>query len=218
MRAAIYARVSTKDKGQETSNQTRILEEFCNNPASGYTHVATYLDNKTGSTADREQFKQMFEDASQRKFDVILFWSLDRFSREGALATLQHLERLNKIGIGWRSYTEQYLDSAGIFKDAIISIMATLAKQERLRISERTIAGLKRAKAQAAAEGREWHSGRGFKIMDRDKVREMRASGKSLREVGNAFGISYTQVGRICNNVHQPKTETQQQVPNGNRN
>src|SRR2546421_438634 len=92
VRAVIYARVSTRDKGQETANQTRILEEFANNPASGYTLTHTYLDNVTGSTADRAAFKQMFADAAQRKFDVILFWSLDRFTREGPLETLKHLE------------------------------------------------------------------------------------------------------------------------------
>ena len=36
----------------------------------------------------------MFKDASQRKFDLVLFWSLDRFSREGVLETLNHLQRL----------------------------------------------------------------------------------------------------------------------------
>ena len=43
----------------------------------------------------------MFEDASQRKFDLILFWSLDRFSREGVLETLQHLQRLKASGVQW---------------------------------------------------------------------------------------------------------------------
>ena len=57
------------------------------------------------------------------KFDLVLFWALDRFSREGVLETLQYLERLNSYGVAWRSYTEQYLDSAGVFKDAIVSII-----------------------------------------------------------------------------------------------
>jgi hypothetical protein len=48
----------------------------------------------------------------------VLFWALDRFSREGVLPTLHHLQRLDSWGVAWRSYTEQYLDSTGIFKDA----------------------------------------------------------------------------------------------------
>jgi DNA invertase Pin-like site-specific DNA recombinase len=76
---------------------------------------------------------------------LVLFRSLDRFSREGASATLQHLNTLESYGIGFKSYTEQYLDSTGIFKEAVISILVTVAKQERVRLSERTKAGLERA-------------------------------------------------------------------------
>ena len=71
----------------------------------------------------------------------MLFWSLDRFSREGALPTLQQLNLLESYGVGYKSYTGQYLDSTGIFKEAVISILAIVAKQERVRLSERTRAG-----------------------------------------------------------------------------
>jgi DNA invertase Pin-like site-specific DNA recombinase len=85
--------------------------------------------------------------ASRPEFDLVLFWSLDRFSLEGVLETLQHLQLLSSYGVEWRSFTEQYLDSCGMFKDAVLSILATIAKQEPLRISERTLAGLEHAKA-----------------------------------------------------------------------
>src|SRR5262245_56344429 len=77
------------------------------------------------------------EAASRREFDLVLFWSLDRFSREGVLETLQYLRTLTSYGVGWKSFTEQYLDSCGIFRDAVLSILATIAKQERIRLSER---------------------------------------------------------------------------------
>jgi DNA invertase Pin-like site-specific DNA recombinase len=67
---------------------------------------------------------------------------LDRFSREGALETLTYLQKLTQYGVGYRSFTEQYLDSCGMFREAVISILAVIAKQERVRLSERTIAGL----------------------------------------------------------------------------
>ena len=51
----------------------------------GWTIVAEYADELTGKNADRPQFQLMFRDASRRTFDVLLFWSLDRLSREGAL-------------------------------------------------------------------------------------------------------------------------------------
>ena len=70
----------------------------------------------------------MFKDASQRKFDLVLFWALDRLSREGVYQTLQHLNRLESYGVGFRSFTEPYFDSCGVFKDAVIAIMATSRK------------------------------------------------------------------------------------------
>jgi len=87
----------------------------------------------------------MMAAAARHEYDLVLFWSLDRFSREGVLATLQYLQTLTSYGVGWRSFTEQYLDSCGVFRDAVLSILATIAKQERIRISERTIAGLAEA-------------------------------------------------------------------------
>ena len=73
----------------------------------------------------------MFEAASRREFDVLLFWSLDRLSREGTVETLNHLQRLTSYGVHWRSFTEQYLDSTGIFREAVIGILAVVAKRPR---------------------------------------------------------------------------------------
>ena len=113
-----------------------------------------FVDHETGSTDDRTAFQAMFKGASQCKFDVLLFWALDRLSREGVLETLQHLSRLTSYGVGYRSFTEQYFDSCGIFKDAVIAIIATVAKQERVRISLRVRAGLEVARAKGKRIGR----------------------------------------------------------------
>jgi DNA invertase Pin-like site-specific DNA recombinase len=151
-RVAIYARVSTKDKGQEVENQLRQLREFSS--TQGWTVYREFVDHETGSTNDRPAFQTMFKEASQRKFDVLLFWALDRLSREGVLETLQHLNRLTSYGVGYRSFTEQYFDSCGIFKDAVIAIIATVARQERVRISQRVRAGLEVARAKGKRIGR----------------------------------------------------------------
>src|SRR5579862_9042238 len=148
----LYARVSTKDKGQDTRNQLAQLREFCAKQDWKIAHE--YVDHMSAKTADRPKFKEMMAAASRHDFDLVLFWSLDRFSREGVLETLQHLQRLTSYGVGWKSFTEQYLDSTGIFRDAVISILAAIAKQERVRLSERTIAGLERARAHGRIGGR----------------------------------------------------------------
>lgn len=186
---ALYARVSTKGKRQDTENQLSQLREFC--AKSGWAIVHEYVDHVTGKHSDREQFQKLFQDASQRKFSVVLFWSLDRFSREGVRETLNHLERLNSYGVNFRSFTEQYLDSCGIFKDAVLGILATIAKQERVRLSERTLAGLAKARKQGRIGGRP------KLVLDRSKVERLHASGLSLTAIGAKVGASKSAVHRI---------------------
>src|SRR5207244_9820924 len=102
MRVALYARVSTKDKGQETENQLAQLREFA--AKQGWTVSREYVDRESGTTHERPEFQQMFEDAARRRFDVLLFWALDRLSREGVVETLQHLNRLTSYGMGNRTF------------------------------------------------------------------------------------------------------------------
>ena len=158
------------------------LREFASR--SGWEITREYVDHESGKSGDRDQFKTMFEDASRRKFDVLLFWSLDRLTREGALETLQYLNRLSSYGVGFRSLTESYLDSCGMFKDAVIAILGTIAKQERVRLSERTKAGLRLAVSKGKTLGRP-HAD-----FDTAQARAMRATGASYRAIAMECGVS----------------------------
>lgn len=189
-RIVLYARVSTKDKGQDTRNQLAQLRDFCARQEWSIEHE--YIDQASAKTADRPQFKALMAAASRHDFDLVLFWSLDRFSREGVLETLQHLQALTSYGVGWKSFTEQYLDSCGVFRDAVLSILATIAKQERIRLSERTVAGLERARKQGRIGGRP------RVVTNRQKVAELRAAGKSLRAIADEMDLSTTTVARIA--------------------
>jgi DNA invertase Pin-like site-specific DNA recombinase len=189
MRVAIYCRVST-DR-QETENQALQLREFA--AKQGWTVSHEYVDYESGGKADRAQFQQMFTDASRRKFDLLLFWALDRLSREGALKTLQHLDRLESYGVAYRSFTEPYFDSCGIFKEAVVSIVATLAKQERIRRSERTKAGLARVRA----SGRRLGPPRRLNGQHTAQVVSLRSLGLSGREIARRLSISEGSVRRL---------------------
>jgi DNA invertase Pin-like site-specific DNA recombinase len=190
-RVALYARVSTKDGRQDTENQLIALREYC--AKQGWEVVGEYVDHETGGTSKRPHFQQMFADARARKFDLVLFWSLDRLSREGVSATLNHLERLTAAGVNWRSYTEEYLDSCGIFRDAVLSILATIAKQERVRRSERAAAAIARLRRQGKTE----HLGRPRLVVDRSKARRLREQGWSVREIASEMGLSVATTQRI---------------------
>ena len=137
----------------------------------------------------------MFTAASRREFDVLVFWSLDRLSREGTVETLNHLQRLTGYGVDYRSFTEQYLDSTGIFKEAVIGILAAVAKQERVRLSERTVAGLERARAQGRIGGRP-------KAQDDPSTlklfAKLKRDGLSVRKIAAKMGVSPTTVQKLA--------------------
>ncbi len=191
-RVALYARVSTKDKGQDHENQLLQLRGFAK--TQGWNVFHEYVDRASGKRGDREQFQKMFATASRREFDTLLFWSLDRLSREGTVETLNHLQRLTGYGVDYRSFTEQYLDSTGIFKEAVIGILAAVAKQERVRLSERTIAGLERARSQGRIGGRP-------KAEDDPSTLKMFAKlkrdGLSVRKIAAKMGVSPTTVQKL---------------------
>jgi DNA invertase Pin-like site-specific DNA recombinase len=151
-RAAYYLRVSTES--QELQNQRAEIVPFIEN--RGWRLVHTYEDSMSGRKTDKDRpgFAAMLKAAHQRKFDIIVFWALDRLTREGTRATLNYLQRLESKGAGYVSYQEQWLDSTGPFKDVMVSMFATLARQETARISERTIIGLKTARAKGKRLGR----------------------------------------------------------------
>jgi DNA invertase Pin-like site-specific DNA recombinase len=142
MDVAIYIRVSTTK--QEADNQLSQLKEFCIHKNWNVTKI--YQDIISGTKESRPEWDAMFLDAHKGMFDLVLFWALDRFSRSGTLYTLQKLKELENAHVQWHSYQEPYFSSIGDFKDVVVSIMATLAKIEKQRISERTKAGLAKAK------------------------------------------------------------------------
>ena len=186
MKIAIHCRVSTTK--QENENQLADLHEFI--AKQNWQLHDDYVDCESGSKSDRIEFQRMLVDASRRKFDLVLFWALDRFSREGVLQTLTHLNRLESHGVGFKSFTEPYFDSCGVFKDAVIAIMATLTKQERVKRAERTKAGLAIARAKGSVLGRPRLR------IEPAKVAALRASGLSFRAIGASLGVSEASVRR----------------------
>lgn len=185
MRYAIYARVSTKDKGQDPANQILILTEWCQSQGGTF---RTYVDFESGGTSQRPAFRRLFEDAAKHRFDCVLVWALDRFSREGMRATVFHLQRLEQMGISIRSHTEPSLSTDNeLTRDITLGIFATIAAQERRRISERTLAGLQRARMSGKRLGR-----------PAPEVKAaVRASQASYRAIGQAYGLSLGAISKI---------------------
>jgi len=188
MRVAIYARVSTKDKGQDTENQLHQLREFAERHGTIY---KVFTDQESGGKAGRTEFKQLLLEAYQKKFDLVVFWRLDRFSREGALATLRYLKELKDHGVNYKSFTEPYLDSLGPFGDVIVSMLATIAAQDLIKISENTKAALVKKKAAGVQLGAPSKSAEMV-----DQVRRLKEKGASNQAIARALKMSPSTVAK----------------------
>lgn len=187
MKLGIYARVST-DK-QENGNQLLQLREFATR--QGWEIAVEFVDTVTGSgKSKRPQFDAMMLAASQHRFDLLLFWKLDRLSREGVRKTLHYLTLLDSYGVAWRSFMEPYLDSCGPMKDVVISLFATFAQQERIAISDRTKAGLQRAVKQGKTLGRR------AVVVDVSRARKLQREGLGLRPIAKQLHISVNTLAR----------------------
>jgi DNA invertase Pin-like site-specific DNA recombinase len=192
MKTAIYTRVSKSDGSQDPENQLRELKTFCERQGWGVTEV--YTDFASGGRADRANFKRLMLDASKRKFDNVLFWAMDRFSREGIEATLSYIRQLDSYKVGFRSYQEPFFDSCGPFRDMLVAMFATFASLERAKISERTLSGLAKARSQGRVGGRpkaEENMGQ------MKRFRKLKASGLSVRKIAAEMGISPTTVQKL---------------------
>jgi DNA invertase Pin-like site-specific DNA recombinase len=115
---------------------------------------------------------------------------------------LNYLQRLESKGVDYVSYQEQWLDSTGPLKNVMISMFATLAKQERARISERTIAGLKVARAKGKRLGRP--------PLPEETVRTIvslnRETGMGARRIAKSSGIPLGTVSAILSRVRLTPT------------
>jgi len=156
---------------------------------AGLEVVQEYTDSITGSTSDRPAFNQMWEDLKKVRpgTTTLLVYSLDRLSREGALKTLEYLERLRKLGVGYQFFVENYLNTDNPLNDVFVAFMATIAKIEREKIGQRTKAGLARAKKHGTKSGKA--IGRPAVAVDIEEANRLKAEGMSETQIAKQMGI-----------------------------
>lgn len=180
--AAIYLRIS--DPKQRIANQLPVLERICQD--RGWKIVDVYEDAESGKLGPekRPEFARMLADAESGKWGVLVFWALDRISRQGAFVTLGYLDRLTKNGVKYVSAQEPFLDSGGPFGEVILTLPACVAKLERERHSERTKAGIAHRRTKGA------YVGRTPRMVALDKLKLCIAAGFSHNQVAKVFAIS----------------------------
>jgi DNA invertase Pin-like site-specific DNA recombinase len=202
VRVAIYLRVSRDDGSQETDNQLLQLRGFCER-WEGHGLVAEYADRESGTRGRRERkdFDRMFADAARRRFDVLLFWALDRFSREGIRKTIAYLERLDACGVAFKSFTEPFLDTNNeLIAHIVLGVTSYYAQQEALRISDRTKAGLERARRSGKVLGRPDGFERWAPVLAGMKERGF-SQGRMSRETGLSYNTVKKYLRRMESSV-----------------
>jgi site-specific DNA recombinase len=105
---AIYIRRSTDDEHQPFSleaQQTKLHAYVMSQP--GWRLVAVYSDDASGATVDRPGLRQALADARSGRFDVLLVYRVDRFTRR--IRDLSYLvEELDRTHVAFRSATEPF--------------------------------------------------------------------------------------------------------------
>jgi DNA invertase Pin-like site-specific DNA recombinase len=98
MRVALYARVSTRDKDQNSENQLVLLRREAEH--AGDNIIKKFIDEESGGKASRKQFQQLMKDAGRRQFDLVRVFALDRFS-QGIEAVFEYTAALDQCGVAF---------------------------------------------------------------------------------------------------------------------
>jgi DNA invertase Pin-like site-specific DNA recombinase len=189
--AAIYARVSTRNGHQDPETQLLALRQVAER--AGWQVVEEYVDHGISGAKGRDQrpaFDRLLKDATRRKFDVIMAWSVDRLGR-----SLQDLVAF--LGEVHAQGVDLYLDRQGVDTTtpggkALFQMMGVFAEFERAMIRERVCAGLDKARAKGKRLGRPQVG-----AAVEDAIRTARAAGKGQLAIARDLGVGVSTVRRV---------------------
>jgi DNA invertase Pin-like site-specific DNA recombinase len=192
MRIAIYARVSTNNKGQDVDLQLIDMRKSIESKAWSLTKE--YVDRGvSGSKSSRPQLDKLMRDASEKKFDAVLVWKLDRFGR-----SVRHLvnaiAELESFGVAFISLKDS-IDLTTAQGRLMFQIIAAMAEFERELIRERVKAGM----ANARTKGKQ--IGRPSLGIDREQVAALKSSGQSWNQISDALFCSVATAKRAYGSV-----------------
>ncbi len=193
-RAAIYARVSTKN-GQTPQNQIIRLREVADK--AGWEVVEEFVDHGISGAKGRNgrpAFDRLCTAATRREIDVVMAWSVDRLGRslQDLVAFLSELQA---------SKVDLYLDRQGIDTTtpggkALFQMMGVFAEFERTMIQERIHAGLARARKHGTKSGKPAGRPR-INDQKRRAILVARKAGKGINKIARELGVGSSTVQRV---------------------
>ena len=193
MKVAILMRCSTSH--QTTENQRLELYEICER--NDWVVVEEYDETISGTKGvnERDELRRMMTDASRKKFDKLVVWSIDRLGRN-----MKHLvsvlSQLKDLDIDIYSY-KQGIDTSTTMGSSFFYMVGIFAELENNMRRERQIIGIKRALKDGVKFGRK-------DVVDEDveyEILKLRQQGKSYRKIAARVGISHTRVAQQCKSM-----------------
>ena len=189
---AIYARVSTLDKGQDPETQLLALRAYA--ARRGFMPAGEYVDYASGTRDDRPQYQALLAAARKRHIDVVLVWRYDRFARS-TQALVQALKEFHRLGVDFISSPEN-IDTTTPQGEMIFTVLASLAQFESALMSERVKAGMARARAQGKRISRA-PIPRGVQVRIADLYRQEVSIHQMSRKLGIGYGTAWNYVQRV---------------------
>jgi putative DNA-invertase from lambdoid prophage Rac len=191
MKVAVYARVSTTD--QHCQVQLTELRRYTE--ARGWEIAQEYIDQGvSGAKSSRPALNHLMQDALTRQIDTIVVYKIDRFGRS-VRDLVNNIESLSAAGVRFIAITQGIdTDASNPASKLLLHILSAIAEFERELIRERVTAGLKAAKQRGTRSGRA--IGRPVNVFDREKARQLKQDGLSLRQIASQLGVPTATVMR----------------------
>lgn len=180
MKVALYARVSTLDKGQNPETQLQPLREYA--VLRDFTIVEEFVDSGVSGAKDRRPaLDRLMKAARKREVDAVVVARFDRFGRS-TRHLVTTLEEFQALGVDFVSLNES-IDTSTPMGKMVFTVLAAVAELERNIIQERVKAGLKRARKEGKVLGRP------ARVFDHERAQVMWKEGKSLRQIAEVLGV-----------------------------
>jgi len=191
-----YLRVSTEK--QELESQWTAIEAWVK--SKGVTIDERLVEVESGAEDERPIFLDLWRRVRERRVGTIVVAELSRLSRR--MRTLVNfLYDCFESGVVVVSIREGWLEEAlrnEVVRPVLIAMFATLYELERKMISERTKAGMARAKAAGK------HVGRRPKLAEEDlrRIKELLELGVPKKRIAQLLGISRTTLYRYLRKIN----------------
>jgi DNA invertase Pin-like site-specific DNA recombinase len=190
MRIAIYARVSTRQHGQDVNTQLLALREWAR--LRGVDIVSEYADRGwSGAKEKRPELDRLMRDARRKQFDAVLVARFDRFARSVRHLILA-LDEFNALDIDFISLSEN-VDTSTPMGRMVFHVLAAVAELERSLIKERVQLGVDRARKEGKTLGRPRK-----KYDEREICEQLGTPNVSIKFIARQWGIARSTVREIA--------------------